>query len=117
MNRKELEKRLVGFSTSIIAICQTLRFDAYTVHLPKQIVRSGSSALLNYGEAQSAESKADFVHKLSIVLKELRETHLNLQLIRNSVPCDDPSSIEKIINENNELISIFQKSVKTLQGK
>jgi len=59
MDRMELEKRLISFSSSIIAFCKDCCFDDLTYHLAKQIVRSGSSAALNYGEAQSAESLAD----------------------------------------------------------
>jgi four helix bundle protein len=92
MDRIELEKRLIGFSSSIIAFCKDCRFDDLTYHLAKQIVRSGSSAALNYGEAQSAESRADFTHKLSLVLKELRETHVNLSIMSESVTCTNPKS-------------------------
>jgi four helix bundle protein len=116
MDRKILEKRLITYSSSVIALCRKCEFDSYTQHLGKQIVRSGSSAALNYGEAQSAESRADFMHKLSIVLKELRETFINLSLIQQSGICKDQESLYGLLVENNELISIFQKSINTLQN-
>jgi four helix bundle protein len=117
MDRIELEKRLIGFSSSIIALCKDCRFDDYTYHLAKQIVRSGSSAALNYGEAQSAESRADFSHKLSLVLKELRETQVNLNIISGTVICNNFSRMDFLLNECQELIAIFQKSINTLTKK
>jgi four helix bundle protein len=117
MNRIELEKRLIGFSSIIITFCKECHFDDYTYHLAKQVVRSGSSAALNYGEAQSAESRADFVHKLSLVLKELRETQVTLTIIGETVSCNNPAKISFLLNECNVLISIFQKSINTLNNK
>ena len=116
MDRKILEKRLIAFSSSVITLCRSCEFDVYTLHLGKQIVRSASSSALNYGEAQSAESRADFTHKLSIVLKELRETIINLSLIKESNTCKHIELLDGLLSENNELISIFQKSINTLQN-
>jgi four helix bundle protein len=115
MDRKILEMRLVTFSTDVLRFCRNCEFDAFTHHLLKQIVRSSSSTALNYGEAQSAESRADFAHKLSIVLKELRETYMNLTLIEQAGMGIDKGAIERLLLENNELIAIFQKSVNTLK--
>jgi len=117
MDRIELEKRLICFSSSIIVLCKESRFDDFTYHLAKQIVRSGSSAALNYGEAQSAESRADFIHKLSLVLKELRETLVTLNIISDTVTYNNPTRISYLINECQELIAIFQKSINTLNNK
>ena len=117
MDRIELEKRLISFSASIIALCKDCRFDDLTYHLAKQIVRSGSSAALNYGEAQGAESRADFTHKLSLVLKELRETQVNLTIISESITCNNPARISHLLHESQELIAIFQKSINTLTKK
>ncbi len=114
MDRIELEKRLISFSASIIALCKNCRFDDLTYHLAKQIVRSGSSAALNYREAQSAESRADFTHKLSLVLKELRETQVNLTIMSESITCNNPARISHLLHESHELIAIFQKSINTL---
>ena len=116
MDRIELEKRLIGFSASIIALCKDCRFDEYTSHLPKQIVRSGTSVALNYGEAQSAESRADFTHKISLVLKELRETQVNLNIMSESVFCNDPARMSQMLKECHELIAIFQKSINTFSS-
>ena len=117
MNRIELEKRLVENSAEIVFLCRNSHFDEYTSHLSKQIVRSSSSAALNYGEAQSAESLKDFAHKLGLVLKELRETEINLQIIERTGICPDEGKLKNLLIENRQLIAIFQKSVETAKSK
>jgi four helix bundle protein len=117
MNRKELEKRLIDFSNNVMHLCREARFDDLTMHLAKQVVRSSSSCALNYAEAQSAESRADFAHKISIVLKELRETYVTLQLIESSVTSSKGEKMSALLRENDELIAIFQSSVRTVLGK
>ena len=83
-------------------------------HLSKQIVRSGTSPALNYGEARGAESKRDFVHKIKISLKELRETHISLRIIAKSgLVTKDKSKLDSALKECNELISIFVATTKT----
>ena len=77
MNKKDLEDRLITFAVDIIKIVECNKNNYEGKYLSSQIIRSGTSAALNYGEAQSTESKRDFVHKMQIVLKELRETFVN----------------------------------------
>ena len=84
-------------------------------HLSGQLVRSGTSVSLNYGEAQSAESKKDFIHKMKVILKELRETFVCLKIIHVSKLYKTEEKIIKAKKENNELISIFVKSIDTTQ--
>ncbi len=84
-------------------------------HLSGQLVRSGTSVSLNYGEAQSAESKKDFIHKMKVILKELRETFICLKIINQSRLYKTKEKIIKAKKENNELISIFVKSIETAQ--
>jgi four helix bundle protein len=81
-----------------------------------QIIRSGTSVSLNYGEAQSAESRKDFIHKVKIILKELRETMICLKIIKLSTLISDCESIESLLKENNELISIFVKTAETAKS-
>ena len=78
-----------------------------------QLIRSGLSPALNYGEAISGESRKDFVHKMKIALKELRETYNNLRIIKLAKIINS-DSLDKIISENNELIAIFVQSIKKL---
>lgn len=117
MDRNELQRRLIDFSNNVMIICREAKFDALNIHLAKQVVRSSSSCTLNYAEAQSAESRADFAHKISIVLKELRECYVTLMLIESSVGSAKGEAIKVLLQENKELIAIFQRSVKTVLGK
>jgi four helix bundle protein len=88
--------------------------DRVTNHLSGQLLRSATSPALNYGEAQGAESKKDFVHKLGVVLKELRESLNCLKILMgtNYIKTENP-----VIKECNELVSIFVKSVETNKKK
>ena len=78
-----------------------------------QLVRSGTSPILNYGEAQSAESRQDFIHKLKIILKELRETNVSLKIIKKKPLTKNVNKIEHALKECNELIAIFQLQTQT----
>ncbi len=81
LNQKyDLQERLVKFSASIIFNTSGLNKNFASEHLVKQLIRSSTSSALNYGEAQSAESRRDFIHKMKICLKELRESQVNLQV-------------------------------------
>ena len=105
---------MISFSSSVLKEVQKLKKDQARNHLSGQIIRSSTAVALNYGEAQSAESKRDFIHKSGIVLKELRETYINLSLIKDLE--ENPESLKALSNllqENNELIAIFHKTVQT----
>ena len=117
MDRVELEERLIDFAVLIIGITNELSNSKAGNHLSGQLVRSGTSPALNYGEAQSAESRKDFIHKIKIVLKELRETYVCLKIIRRSKLYKSEKKISDALSENDELISIFVKSVGTAQKK
>lgn len=82
-------------------------------HIAGQLVRSGTSPALVYGEAQSAESINDFIHKLKVLLKELRETYISLKIIGRVPLTKKIDIVEKTTIECNELISIFVKSIVT----
>lgn len=112
-----LENRLIDFAVNIIGLVETLPKTKAGNHLGGQLLRSGTSPALNYGEAQSSESKKDFVHKLKIVLKELRETMVCLKIILHGKIYADDIRVQDIMKECNELISIFVKSIDTAQGK
>ena len=113
MNKYDLEERLINFSVMIIEIVKEMPNSKAGNHLSGQLVRSGTSVSLNYGEAQSEESRKDFIHKMKVVLKELRETFVCLKLIDISKLYKTESNIIKAKQENNELISIFVKSIET----
>ncbi|WP_241507285.1 four helix bundle protein [Aquimarina sediminis] len=76
----DIEARLIQFSINTILVCGKVEGNYASQHLSKQLIRSVTSAALNYGEAQSAESSRDFVHKIKLCLKELRESLINLKI-------------------------------------
>ncbi len=115
MKKSDLEERLVDFSVLIIEISNLINNTRAGNHLSGQIIRSGTSVSLNYGEAQSGESKKDFIHKMKIVLKELRETFICLKILQKASLCKSAEKLQTALQENNELISIFVKSVQTAQ--
>jgi four helix bundle protein len=108
----DLEERLIDFSVLIIGLVENLPSTRTGNHLGNQLLRSGTSPALNYGEAQSAESKRDFIHKLGIVLKELRETLICLKILKRIAYLKD----ESVLAECNELIAIFNKSLITARS-
>ena len=115
-NRKfDLEDRLVDFAARVIDVTEALPDTRASRHISGQLVRCGTSPAPNYGEAQSAESRKDFIHKMKISLKELRETLVWLKIIERKGYCDS-TRLEPLMSENNELISIFVKSIQTAQG-
>lgn len=113
MTKQELENRLIDFAATIIIIAGKFEKNYAGNHLSGQIIRSGTSPALNYGEAQSAESKKDFIHKMGICLKELRETFVCLKIIEKANLLTDRESLMQVKIEANQLISIFVSSIKT----
>jgi len=108
----QLEDRLVNFAVRIIKLSACLPRTPAGKHVAGQILRSGTSPAPNYGEARGAESRADFVHKTRIVLKELNETSIWLRIIERSRLLKKDLLVE-IIQENGELCKIFTASLKT----
>jgi four helix bundle protein len=113
MAKNDLEDRLINFAVAVITLSEGLKKSYAGNHLSEQIIRSSTSAALNYGEAQSAESRKDFVHKIKVVLKELRESSVNLKIILKANLHTDKVLLNKLIGESHELLSIFVASVKT----
>ncbi|MBI5219994.1 MAG: four helix bundle protein [Bacteroidia bacterium] len=114
MNPKyNLEERLIDFTCLIFEISDNIQNTKAGNHISGQMIRSGSSPALNYGEAQNSESKNDFIHKFKIILKELRETLIGLKITKKGRLCKNNDLLEKGIAECIELISIFVKSIDT----
>ena len=111
----ELENRLIEFAVRIIKLSANLPKTPAGKHIAGQILRSGTSPAPNYGEARGAESNADFVHKLAIVLKELNETSIWLRVIERSQLLKR-ELLSEIIGECRELCRIFTSSLKTAKG-
>lgn len=113
----DLEDRLIQFAVTIILSVGKLEGSFAFHHLSKQLIRSATSAALNYGEAQSAESKRDFLHKMKICLKEIRESLVNLKIQKGANLISDIKRADNLLKENNELIAIFVSSIRTSQNK
>ena len=107
----DLEERLIKFASSIIDVTENLPNTSANLHLAGQLLRSGTAPALMYGEAQAAESRKDFIHKMKVALKELRESSINLKILHSrNIHVE---SLQVILKENLELITIFVKSIKT----
>jgi four helix bundle protein len=113
--RYDLEERLLEFSARIIRLTEQMTRSTAGTHVAQQGLRSGTSPLPNHGEAQAAESNRDFIHKLKICLKELRETHRWLRLIQRVPLVKQPRPVDSLLKETDELIGIFVASIKTAQ--
>jgi four helix bundle protein len=109
----DLQDRLVDYAVRIINLCEALPNSKTGKHVCSQILRSGTAAAPNHGEAQSAESRADFVHKLKIALKELRETETWLKIIAKAKLIKPADKLVPLQLETNELISILYRSIET----
>jgi four helix bundle protein len=116
MNKQDLEERLIDFAAKIILLTNQIEKSYAGNHLLGQITRSSTSPALNYGEAQSAESKRDFIHKMGICLKELRETLNCLKIIERAKLTSNITELIDAKAEANELISIFVSSIKTAKS-
>jgi len=113
----DLEERLINFAVRIIAEAESLLKTRTGNHISGQLIRCGTSPASNYGEAQGAESRVDFIHKMKICLKELRETRIWLLMIEKAKLIQQKSKLDSLLSENNELISIFVKSIQTAKQK
>jgi len=113
-NRKyDLEKRLLEFAAAVIDLSEKLPDTRAGNHVAGQILRSGTSPYPNHGEAEDAESREDFIHKLKLCLKELRETRRWARLIQRKGWAKDEMTLLFILSEADELIRIFFASIQT----
>ena len=117
ISKWDLEDRLIDFAILIIDISESLINTKAGNHLAGQIIRSGTSPALNYGEAQDAESNQDFIHKIKIILKELQETFVALKIIKKAELYKNEDKLKITLKENDELIAIFVATVKTARSR
>jgi four helix bundle protein len=113
----DLEDRLLAFASCIIRLVQTLPKNRAGNHIAGQLLRSGTASLPHHGEAQAAESASDFIHKLKLGLKELRESFRWLRLIQYSGLIKPPARVQPLLDETDELIRIFVASIKTAEKR
>jgi four helix bundle protein len=110
----DLEERLIAFAVLVCTIAERLPSNRVGNHVAGQLIRCGTSPAPNYGEAQGAESRKDFIHKMKVCQKELRETHVWLKFVKR-MKLYETDDLETALKEGNELISIFVKSIVTAQ--
>jgi four helix bundle protein len=113
----DLEERLLQYAARVIRLSSRLPRDRSGNHIAKQFLRSGTSPLGNHAEAQSAESPADFIHKLRVCLKELRESHRWLRLIHYVPMVKNPKTLMPLLDETDQLIRIFVTSLRTAERR
>ena len=111
----DLEERLIAFSVRIIDVVEALPNTRAGNHVAGQLLRCGTSPAPNYGEAQSAESRDDFIHKMKICLKELRETKIWLLILQRREMIQPARRLAAMLVECSELIRIFVKSIATAE--
>ncbi len=109
----DLEDRLVDFSCRIIEVVEALPTTRAGNYIAAQLIRCGLAPALLYGEAQGAESRADFIHKMRISLKELKETRVCLKVISKANMIKPVKRLDNIKSENEQLVSIVAKSIET----
>jgi four helix bundle protein len=112
----DLQGRSEDFGVLVIRIVDDMSHSRAGRLLSDQLLRSGTSPALHYGEAQAAESKRDFIHKMKVALKELRESQACLNMIFRAAMHPKPANVEACRKECSELVAIFQASVKTAEG-
>jgi len=112
----DLNDRLVDFAVTIGHVVRRLPRDPLAKHVAAQLLRCGTAPAAHHAEAQGAESPRDFVHKLRLALKELRETHTWLQFAERMHMCHN-KTIHASTQECDELIAIFVRSIQTANGR
>ena len=111
--RYDLEDRLLEFASCVIDLCEKLPASRAGNHVAGQMLRSGTSPYPNHGEAESAESREDFIHKLKVGLKELRETRRWARLIERKRWANGDPTLFAVLSESEQLIRIFMASIRT----
>ncbi|HIB37860.1 four helix bundle protein [Mesonia sp.] len=117
MTSEELENRLIDFAVSCIKATKRLDQSFASQHLSSQLIRSATSVALNYSEAIAAQSARDYIHKMQICLKELRESKTNLRIQKGADLLKQIQNLDELIDESNQLILIFSKSIYTSKKK
>ena len=113
----DLEDRLLDYGAAIINLTRRLTADYAERHIGNQLLRSGTAPVSHHGEAQAAESPADFIHKMRLALKELRESDRWLKLIQRAAMLSGSEALPKLLNETDQLIRIFVASIHTAEKR
>ena len=111
----DLEERLLEFAAAVIDVSEKLPNTRAGNHLAGQLLRAGTSPYANHGEAQAPESADDFIHKMKICLKELRETLRWARLINRKQWLGTDGQLAFVLRESDELVRIFKASIQTAE--
>jgi four helix bundle protein len=111
--RYDLQDRLLDFAARVTDVAEALPPTRPGNHIAGQLVRCGTSPAANHAEAQGAESRKDFVHKMRVSLKELRETRVWLSLVGRKGSIGTPADLDDVLAECEELVAIFAASIRT----
>jgi four helix bundle protein len=109
----DLEERLMEFAVRIIRVTESMQRSPAGTYVADQLLRSGTSPYGHHGEAEGAESRDDFIHKLKVCYKELREARRWLRLVRRASMVAKPDALDELLIEAEELVRIFSASLRT----
>jgi four helix bundle protein len=112
----DLEERLLNFAVRVIRVTEKMPRSTAGRYVADQLLRAGSSPYGHHGEAESAESREDFIHKLRVCHKELRESKRWLRLVRITPLITKPELLDPLTIEAEELVRIFTSSIRTAQN-
>lgn len=112
----DLEERLLEFAVRVIRLTESMNRTAAGVYVANQLLRSATSPFGHHGEAEGAESRDDFIHKLRVCYKELREAPRWLRLVQRAPLVAKPTLLDGVVTEADELVRIFAASIRTAQN-
>ena len=113
----DLDERLLNYGARIIELTRTMTSYYARRHIGNQLLRAGTAPLSHHGEAQAAESPADFIHKMRMALKELRESERWLKLIQKTNLLTRQETLPQVLDETDQLIRIFVTSIATAETR
>ena len=112
----DLEDRLLDYSIRIIRVTESMERSPAGIYVADQLLRSGTSPYGHHGEAEGAESRDDFIHKLKVCYKELREARRWLRLVQRAPLVKTPGTLDDLLREADELVRIFSASLRTAEN-
>lgn len=116
MKGENISIRLRHFAARVVRVCRTFPDDPGAKHILRQLVRAATGGGANYEEARGAESRGDFVHKIGIANKEMREALYWLRLVREAELVVSVE-VEALVSEADELVAILTASIKTAKQR
>lgn len=111
-----LEERLLEFAVRVIRVTEAMNRSPAGIYVADQLLRSATSPYGHHGEAEGAESRDDFIHKLRVCYKELRESRRWLRLVQRTPLTAKPGLLDDLVTEAGELVRIFAASIRTAEN-